>query len=119
MALGAFGAHGLRGQIEDRLFIAFDTAVSYQLSQALALLLVGVLTLMWGERSSLLVSGFGFMIGILLFSGSLYLLALGGAGILPIGPVRFLGPITPIGGLALMVGWCGLIWAAIMSAKHA
>ncbi len=111
VALGAFGAHALR----DRLSAAPDglrrlewwhTAASYHLAHALALGLVALLF----ERaasSALAVAGFAFFAGILLFSGSLYVMALSG--------VRALGMVTPFGGLAFLVGWGSLLWAALNS----
>ena len=101
VALGAFGAHGLRGSIEPRLMETFQTAVQYQLIHALALLLVA-LTMGWlGQNLSLQVSAYAFMAGIILFSGSLYGLVLT--------EMRWLGPVTPLGGLCLIVGWLALL----------
>jgi len=102
--MGAFGAHGLRGKIEENLFHAFETAVSYQMSHTLALLGICILMQMWGVKPFLQYAAYGFIFGILLFSGSLYGLALTGA--------KWLGPITPIGGLAFVAGWLLLTYAA-------
>ncbi len=104
VAMGAFGAHGLRGKIEENLFHAFETAVSYQMSHTLALLGICILMQMWGVKPFLQYAAYGFIFGILLFSGSLYGLALTGA--------KWLGPITPIGGLAFVAGWLLLTYAA-------
>ena len=99
--LGAFGAHALRGSIEPRLMETFQTAVQYQLIHALALLLVS-LTMGWlGQSLSFEISAYAFMTGIILFSGSLYGLVLT--------EMRWLGPVTPIGGLCLIVGWLALL----------
>lgn len=99
VALGAFGAHGLRDQIEPTLMSAFQTGVQYHGLHALGLLCVGLLALhhssVWLTRSGWLIVG-----GILLFSGSLYLMALTGN--------RTLGVITPFGGIALLTGWLAL-----------
>ena len=99
VALGAFGAHGL----EDRLPIThlawWDKAVHYQGLHALALLACGLFA-PWTSRRRLRVAGWAFVIGIVLFSGSLYLLALTG--------VRGLGVITPVGGISLLIGWTAL-----------
>lgn len=110
VGLGAFGAHGLRSQLSAGALETWQTAVLYHLLHALALLMVGV----WlraadaagAEPASgaLTIAGWSFVTGVLLFSGSLYWLALGGP--------RLLGPVTPLGGVALMVGWLALLWAA-------
>ena len=101
VALGAFGAHALRGSIELRLMETFQTAVQYQLIHALALLLVS-LTMGWlGQSLSFEISAYAFMAGVILFSGSLYGLALT--------EMRWLGPVTPLGGLCLIVGWLALL----------
>ena len=101
--MGAFGTHGLRGRIDDNLLHAFETGVTYQLSHSLALFGVCILMQMWGSKTALQFAGFGFIIGILLFSGSLYAMALTGA--------KWIGPVTPIGGLALITGWTALTYA--------
>ena len=101
VVLGAFGAHALRGSIEPRLIETFQTAVQYQLIHALALLLVS-LTMGWlGQSLSFEISAYAFMAGIILFSGSLYGLVLT--------EMRWLGPVTPLGGLCLIVGWLALL----------
>ena len=99
--LGAFGAHGLRESIEPRLMETFQTAVQYQLIHALALLLVS-LTMGWlGQSLSFEISAYAFITGIILFSGSLYGLVLT--------EMRWLGPVTPLGGLCLIAGWLALL----------
>ena len=99
--LGAFGAHALRGSIEPRLMETFQTAVQYQLIHALALLLVS-LTMGWlGQSLSFEISAYAFIAGIILFSGSLFGLVLT--------EIRWLGPVTPLGGLCLAVGWLALL----------
>ena len=99
--LGAFGAHGLRESIEPRLMETFQTAVQYQLIHSLALLLVS-LTMGWlGQSLSFEISAYAFMAGIILFSGSLYGLVLT--------EMKWLGPVTPLGGLCLIVGWLALL----------
>ena len=101
VALGAFGAHALRGSIEPRLMENFQTAVQYQLIHAVALLLVS-LTMGWlGQSLSFEISAYAFVAGIILFSGSLYGLVLT--------EMRWLGPVTPLGGLCLIVGWLALL----------
>ena len=99
VALGAFGAHGLRGQIDPSLLSAFETGVQYHGLHALGLLCIGLLTRSH-TSSWLAASGWLLTSGILLFSGSLYLMALTGT--------RALGIITPVGGIALLAGWLAL-----------
>jgi len=102
VALGAFGAHALRGRIPERLLETWETAVLYQLLHALALLLVAVLVRGAPPRgaTALSVAGGGFLAGVVLFSGSLYVLCLTGA--------TWLGPVTPLGGVAFITGWVAL-----------
>ena len=109
VALGAFGAHALRGRLDERLYQAFQTGIHYHALHALALLAVGLLAL--HRPSSLLGwSGGLFAVGVLLFSGSLYLLAITG--------LRTLGMVTPFGGLCLMAGWLCLALAAARLPTH-
>ena len=101
VALGAFGAHGLRGNMEPHLMEAYQTAVQYQLIHALALIGVAI-TIVWlGPKPSFVISAYSFLVGIILFSGSLYILALT--------DMTWLGLVTPLGGLCLIVGWLSLI----------
>lgn len=102
---GAFGAHGLRSLVSERGLEVFQTAVTYQMYHSLALVLVAVLAGQ-GLSANLLrwASGF-FLAGILLFSGSLYLLVLT--------DIRWIGPITPLGGTCFMVGWALVIAAGL------
>jgi uncharacterized membrane protein YgdD (TMEM256/DUF423 family) len=104
VALGAFGAHGLRGRLSPDMLAVFETGVRYHMYHALALILVA---LVMGRFSGWLVStaGWCFVAGIVLFSGSLYALAISG--------VTMLGAITPLGGLAFLAGWACLAFAAI------
>lgn len=99
--LGALGAHAMTARLSPVNLAAWDTAVTYQLTHALALLLVGVLVRESRGHVSLSIAGWGFLIGVVLFAGSLYVLALGGP--------RMLGPVTPIGGIAFIVGWVALL----------
>jgi uncharacterized membrane protein YgdD (TMEM256/DUF423 family) len=105
VALGAFAAHGLRGRLSAELLSTFQTGVQYHMYHALALFGVGLLTLNYPAASLPKVSGYLFLAGILLFSGSLYLLSFTG--------VRWLGAITPLGGLAFLAGWGTLAWFAL------
>ena len=97
VAIGAFGAHGLKARLSEDLLVVYQTGVQYHFYHIFALALVGLLLLRWPETNLLNISAYCFMIGILLFSGSLYVLAITG--------IRWLGAITPLGGLAFIVGW--------------
>lgn len=102
---GAFGAHGLRSVVSERGLEVFQTAVNYQIYHALALVTASLMPAL-GLSGRLLVAACGFWLaGILLFSGSLYLLVLSGT--------HWLGPVTPIGGVCFMMGWGLLIAAAL------
>ncbi|WP_394344100.1 DUF423 domain-containing protein [Rufibacter hautae] len=104
--IGAFGAHGLAKLLtETGRTETFETAVKYQMYHALGLLLVGVLMTQFPAATGMRVSGICFLIGILIFSGSLYILCLTG--------IRWMGAITPIGGLFLIAGWLNLVWALV------
>lgn len=104
VALGAFGAHGLEGQVSADRLDTFRTGVHYQMYHALALLFVGwAVAQGWGPL--LHWAGYCFVAGILIFSGTLYLLVLTDTG--------WLGAITPLGGVAFIVGWTLLAWAAL------
>src|SRR5205809_7556897 len=96
VAAGAFGAHFLKSVLSPDMLAVFETAVRYQMYHALALLAVAAM-MSRTEGRALLVAGWSFIAGILIFSGSLYALALTG--------VTMLGAITPIGGLAFLAGW--------------
>ena len=103
VALGAFGAHGLRARISPEMLAVFETGVRYQMYHAVALLIVA-LTIPRMGGWLVVTAGWMFTAGIVLFSGSLYALALTG--------VTTLGAITPIGGLAFLAGWACLALAA-------
>ena len=108
VAAGAFGAHGLKARLSPEMLAIFETGARYQMCHSLALLFVA-----WASGrfpgSVVWVSGWLFVVGIVLFSGSLYLLSLT--------ETRWLGAITPFGGLAFLGGWLCLIWAAIRSSQ--
>jgi len=104
VAAGAFGAHALRAQLEPRMLEVFETAARYQMFHALALFAVAWMIQQTGAAAAH-VAGWAFLVGIVLFSGSLYVMALTG--------VRGLGAITPIGGVAFMIGWGALAVAAL------
>ena len=103
VGLGAFGAHGLRGILSPEDLVTFETGVRYQMYHALALLGVAWAVTQW-ETVLLEWTGWLFVLGILVFSGSLYILVLTGQ--------RWLGAVTPLGGLALILGWILLASAA-------
>ena len=103
VAIGAFGAHGLKNRVAEDLLIVYQTGVQYHFYHTLALLGVGLLLLQYPHISALNWSGWLFVAGILIFSGSLYVLALTG--------IKGLGAITPIGGVAFIAGWLTLALA--------
>lgn len=104
VAAGAFGAHGLKSRLSAEMMVIFETGVRYQMYHAFALLFVA-----WASSrfpgSLLTTAGWLFVIGTILFSGSLYLLSLT--------ETRWLGAITPLGGVAFLGGWLCLAWAAL------
>jgi uncharacterized membrane protein YgdD (TMEM256/DUF423 family) len=105
VAAGAFGAHGLRNRLSPDMLAVFETAVRYQMYHAFALLITAAVIGRVGDARLLSIAGWSFITGVVLFSGSLYALALSG--------MSGLGAITPVGGLAFLVGWaCLAIFAA-------
>ena len=104
VAIGAFGAHALRGRLSDVRMANLRTGTDYQLWHALAIGLAAFAHARWGSGSAL-VAGWAFAAGVVLFSGSLYVLALTDR--------RAWGAVTPIGGVALLAGWTALVAAAI------
>jgi uncharacterized membrane protein YgdD (TMEM256/DUF423 family) len=102
VALGAFAAHALKGRVAADLLVVFETGVRYQMYHAFALIAVAWADTRWPGKW-LTVGGWLFVIGAIIFSGSLYALSLSG--------MRWLGAITPIGGLSLLAGWLCLAWA--------
>jgi uncharacterized membrane protein YgdD (TMEM256/DUF423 family) len=103
VAAGAFGAHALKTRLAPDMLAVFDTAARYQLAHALALVGVAWAGDRWPD-TTVRWAGWCFAAGTVLFSGSLYLLALTG--------VRGLGAVTPIGGIAFLLGWLLLAWSA-------
>ena len=97
VALGAFGAHALKGRLDAYALGVFETAVQYHFYHSLALLAVGIIALNQPQAALLRSSGWLFLTGIVIFSGSLYLLSISG--------IRWLGAVTPLGGLAFIAGW--------------
>ena len=104
VALGAFGAHALKARLSEDLLVVFEVGVRYQMYHALALLAVAWASTRW-PGIWVNVSGCLLLVGIVVFSGSLYVMAFTGA--------RWLGVITPIGGLCFILGWLALAVAAI------
>jgi uncharacterized membrane protein YgdD (TMEM256/DUF423 family) len=103
VAAGAFAAHGLRDRLDARALEVFETGARYQMYHALAMVLAGILASTAASRGAQ-TAGWIFQAGIVLFSGSLYALALTGT--------KGLGAVTPIGGLGFLIGWLWLAWAA-------
>lgn len=102
VALGAFGAHALKSRLPPDLLAVYDTAVHWHLAHALALLAVAWACARWPGVTAITAGGWLLAAGIVVFSGSLYLLALTG--------VRTWGAVTPIGGVAWIVGWACVAW---------
>lgn len=102
VVLGAFGAHGLKDKLEPNLLAAWQTGVEYHMVHALGLVLVGILVHQWPDLRGIRTAGWLMLVGILLFSGSLYVMALTG--------IRGLGAITPLGGTAFIAAWVWLGW---------
>jgi uncharacterized membrane protein YgdD (TMEM256/DUF423 family) len=104
VALGAFGAHGLQNKLTEQMLATYETGVKYHMMHALGLILIGIISRY--TSGSVLINWSGWLIcaGIVLFSGSLYLLSIGG--------IRWLGAITPLGGLSFLAGWILLAIAA-------
>ncbi|MBD2663101.1 hypothetical protein B6N60_00647 [Richelia sinica FACHB-800] len=106
VAAGAFGAHALRDKLSERSLEIFDTGARYQMYHALALFFVAILlSRLESPPLTLIASGWLFIIGVLIFSGSLYVISLTG--------VRSWGAIAPLGGIAFMIGWGALAITAI------
>jgi uncharacterized membrane protein YgdD (TMEM256/DUF423 family) len=103
VAIGAFGAHALKATLEaNQRLDTFELAVKYQFYHALALLGIGILANQF-KTNAFDTAGYTFIAGVLIFSGSLYILSLTN--------MRWLGAVTPIGGTAFLVGWIALMWA--------
>ncbi|MEL7162688.1 MAG: DUF423 domain-containing protein [Bacteroidota bacterium] len=117
VALGAFGAHGLKSLVTPEQLVTYGTGVRYHFYHVLALGLAASLYQRPGISSRMLTRAvWAWGLGTLLFSGSLYLLSLRSVHGLPVG---FLGPITPIGGLFFIAGWVFLFLSATSSKQHA
>ncbi|MCG2610104.1 DUF423 domain-containing protein [Flavobacterium sp. SM15] len=111
IVLGAFGAHGLKAVLDENQLATFETGVKYQMYHALFLLFIGTTALL-SEKGKLLIFRL-IILGVLFFSGSIYLLSTASlTGI----ATKFIGPITPIGGLFLIAGWV-VLFAKILGKK--
>jgi uncharacterized membrane protein YgdD (TMEM256/DUF423 family) len=105
VAMGAFGAHGLKERLTELGQLAnFQTAAQYHMYAALALTAVGLLVLSGRPGQAATIAGWSFLVGSVVFSGSLYVLSVTG--------LRWLGAVTPIGGVAMLAGWAALALAA-------
>lgn len=107
VAFGAFGAHGLEGVLSEASLDTWQTAVLYQMFHVVALVLSAWLCQLFPASKSFSRSGYAFQTGIVLFSGSLYLLALTG--------IRLFAYITPFGGVAFLLGWGLIIYGLVNS----
>ena len=104
VSIGAFAAHMLRDRLSPELLNTFQTGVQYHMYHALALLGIGLMMLNFSVSNLLRISAYLMMSGIVLFSGSLYLLSITG--------IRWLGAITPLGGLCFLTAWALIVWFA-------
>ena len=109
VAIGAFAAHGLKAVLDARALAWVDTGAQYQMYHALVILILGFALKHWPEWRQLMWAASSFAVGILLFSGSLYVMAAT--------QITALGIITPFGGLAFLVGWGLLVTTAFRQAK--
>jgi len=111
VGLGAFGAHSLRSVVSSEMLAVFETGVRYQMYHAFGLILCGLAGLKGGSvRASWLIATAGlFIAGIVLFSGSLYVMSLSG--------IRAVGALTPLGGLAFIAGWVAFGGACVVRKK--
>ncbi|WP_339226468.1 DUF423 domain-containing protein [Oceanobacillus sp. FSL K6-2867] len=105
VALGAFGAHGLEGKLSEKAIATWEKAVDYQMFHTMALFVTGLLLAKFPNASSLTAAGWLFLIGIILFSGSLYIYSTTS--------IKTFAMITPLGGVAFLIGWV-LIGIAVM-----
>lgn len=104
VALGAFGAHGLKNMLTDEMLDIFETGVKYHFYHAIGLLVIGLVAQHMSESLLLQWAGWMMIAGILIFSGSLYILSIAG--------IRWMGAITPIGGVCFIISWILLAWAS-------
>ena len=107
IALGAFGAHGLKEIVSERMLQNFETGVRYQMYGALGLMLIALASTVVKDYKKLATGAMLIVVGMIIFSGSLYIMALTGATIL--------GAITPIGGVSLIAGWSFVVWGIVVN----
>lgn len=105
VALGAFGAHALKAKLPPEMLAVYQTGVQYHLWHALGLVAIGLTAIHLPASAPLKWAGWSMLAGIVLFSGSLYALAVTGT--------RWLGAITPFGGVAFIVAWLAFVWAVL------
>jgi uncharacterized membrane protein YgdD (TMEM256/DUF423 family) len=105
VVIGAFGAHGLKSRLSPEMLAVYQTGVQYHFYHSLALVLVGLAFFHLPDSAALRASGWLMAAGVLLFSGSLYALALTGE--------KWLGAVAPVGGTAFILGWGAFAWAAL------
>ena len=108
VAAGAFGAHALQARIPAERLVTFETAARYQMYHGLALFAVAWATTQW-QSNPITWAGWLFGLGVVIFSGSLYALALSG--------MSWLGAIAPLGGLCFLMGWLSLAWGVFRGAR--
>jgi len=104
VSLGAFAAHALRDRLSPELLNTFQTGVQYHMYHALALFGIGLMMINFPASTILRISAYLMLVGLVFFSGSLYLLSITG--------IRWLGAITPIGGVFFLVAWALIVWFA-------
>jgi uncharacterized membrane protein YgdD (TMEM256/DUF423 family) len=109
IALGAFGAHGLKNILEDRMLDVYNTGVQYQVYHSIGLIILGIMS-MFIKNIYLKIARITMISGIFLFSGSLYALSLSG--------IKYLGIITPFGGVMFIISWVMLALAIIKTTKN-
>ncbi|KOR82215.1 DUF423 domain-containing protein [Paenibacillus solani] len=109
VAIGAFGAHMLQDRITVDELATYETGVHYHMIHGLAVLITGILAKVLGESRKLFWAGALFIAGTIIFSGSLYVLSISG--------IKWLGAITPIGGVCFIVGWLMLMSSALFSKR--
>lgn len=103
--LGAFASHALKDRLSERALAIWETGTKYQMYHALATIAIALLLTRFPSSKLLMVAGYAFISGVVIFSGSLYALSLSG--------IKWLGAITPLGGVAFIIGWACLTIAAL------
>lgn len=111
VALGAFGAHILKSKIDSDMLAVYETGIQYHMMHALGLIAIALMAERFEQRKLVSAAGWLLLIGIILFSGSLYVLSMSG--------IKVLGAITPFGGVAFLAGWLCVFLAAMKQKKQA